>query len=71
MQTLEFTDALTEIVKALKAEEIVTMIQGWFGMQFAPNQPPVLADQAKDTIKYGSTGNRQTSHGVPSTHKPP
>jgi hypothetical protein len=50
MQTLEFTDALTEIVKGLKAEEIVTTIQGWFGMQFAPNTPPALQDQAKDTF---------------------
>jgi hypothetical protein len=50
MQTLEFTDALTEIVKALRAEEIVKMIQGWFAAQFAPNQPPALADQTKDSL---------------------
>src|SRR5579859_2482803 len=50
MQTLEFTHALTGIVKALRAEEIVTMIQEWFGMQFAPNQPPPLPDQSKDAF---------------------
>jgi hypothetical protein len=50
MQTLEFTDALTEIVKGLKAEEIVAIIQGWFGMQFVPQQPPALPDQVKDAF---------------------
>jgi hypothetical protein len=50
MQTLEFTDALTEIVKGLRAEDIVTTIQGWFGMQFVPNQPPALPDQFKDAF---------------------
>ncbi len=50
MQTLEFTDALAEIVKALRAEEIVGVIQGWFGVQFAANQPPALPEQSKDTF---------------------
>jgi hypothetical protein len=50
MQTLEFTDALTEIVKGLRAGDIVNLIQGWFGMQFVPNQPPAFPDQFKDAF---------------------
>lgn len=50
MQTLEFTDALTAIVKGLRAEEIVTTIQAWFGTQFPQNQPPALPDPQKDTF---------------------
>src|SRR5260370_24568063 len=50
MQTLEFTEALTEIVKGMRAEEIVATIQGWLAVQFAPNQPPMLTDQSKDSF---------------------
>jgi hypothetical protein len=50
MQTLEFTRALREIVKELRADEIVTTIQGWFQTQFAPQQPPPLIDQVKDSF---------------------
>jgi hypothetical protein len=49
MQTLEFTRALKEIAKELKAAEIVDTVQKW--LQATSGQPNSLTDQDKDGLQ--------------------
>jgi hypothetical protein len=50
MQTLEFTEALLEIVGKLRVQEIAGTIQNWLAAQYQPNQPPAITDQQKDAF---------------------